>query len=58
MRGYLFGILLLLAAFIVIKWELRDPETNRWKVSAGENRIGFALLSLVFIAASVLLFWP
>lgn len=39
-------------------WQLRDPATNGWRLASGENRIGFALLSLVFIAASVLLFWP
>lgn len=57
MRVYLFGILVVLAACIVIKWQLRDPKTNRWKVSDDKNRIGFALLSLVFIAASIILLW-
>lgn len=58
MRGYLFGILVVLAAFIVSKCELRDRERNRWRLSSGENRIGFALLSAIFIAASALLLCP
>ncbi|KQY78635.1 hypothetical protein ASD52_01960 [Ensifer sp. Root142] len=56
-REYLFVGLLLLAGFIVIKWNLRDAKTHRWNVSDDKNRIGFALLSLVFIAGSIVLLW-
>lgn len=55
MRDYLFWGLLLLGTFIQIKWNLWDTKAHRWELSDDKNRVGFALFSLVFIAAALVL---
>lgn len=55
MRDYLFWGLLLLGTFIQIKWNLRDTKAHRRELSDDKNSVGFALFSLVFIAAALVL---
>lgn len=53
---YVFLMLIVLGIFIAWKWDLTDPATWRPSESNEENRLGFALFSLVFIAFILLQF--
>ena len=56
MRTYVFYALMAAAAFIRWKWKLVDPNTHRPKDSNDENRVGYALLSFVFIGVVIFVF--
>lgn len=56
MRTYVFYALMAAAAFISWKWKLVDPNSHRLKASNDENRVGYALLSFVFIGIAIFIF--
>jgi hypothetical protein len=49
MRLYVLLATLVLLLAIVWKWRLIDPRTNRLQTSNDENRVGYALITLVAI---------
>lgn len=57
MRNFLFVAFLISVPIIIMKWNLIDAKTHRWNLSDSTTRVGFTLLSLVFLLSLVLLFW-
>ncbi|MGX5668177.1 hypothetical protein ACWKW9_19625 [Rhizobium daejeonense] len=58
LKTYLFYACMFLIVVIVLKWDLIDPKTLRLKLSDEGNRIGYALLGIVFLAVIIINVWP
>ena len=57
MRNFLFIALLISVPIIIMKWNLVDAKAHRWNRSDSNTRVGFTLLSLVFLLFFALLIW-
>ncbi len=55
-RSYAFYAIMLLGMIVVIKYDLRDTKTHRWRVSTEENKLGYFLLVFLFVCAVLTLF--
>ena len=47
---------MILGMIVVIKYDLRDTKTHRWRVSTEENKLGYFLLVFLFVGAILTLF--
>jgi hypothetical protein len=47
---------MLLAMIVVVKYDLRDTKTHRWRVSTEENKQGYFLLVFLLVCAVLTLF--
>lgn len=56
MRTYVFYAIMFLGMIVVIKYDLRDTKTHRWRVSTEENKLGYFLLVFLFVGAILTLF--
>lgn len=56
MRTYVFYAIMILGMIVVIKYDLRDTKTHRWRVSTEENKLGYFLLVFLFVCAILTLF--
>lgn len=56
MRTYVFYAIMILGMIVVIKYDLRDTKTHRWRVSTEENKLGYFLLVFLFVGAILTLF--
>lgn len=56
MRSYAFYAIMLLAMIVVVKYDLRDTKTHRWRVSTEENKLGYFLLVFLLVCAVLTLF--
>lgn len=56
MRSYVFYAIMILAMIVVVKYDLRDTKTHRWRVSTEENKLGYFLLVFLVVFAVLTLF--
>lgn len=56
MRTYVFYAIMIVGMIVVIKYDLRDTKTHRWRVSTEENKLGYFLLVFLFVCAILTLF--
>lgn len=56
MRSYVFYAIMIVAMIVVVKYDLRDTKTHRWRVSTEENKLGYFLLVFLLVCAVLTLF--
>lgn len=56
MRSYVFYAIMIVAMIVVVKYDLRDTKTHRWRVSTEENKLGYFLLVFLVVCAVLTLF--
>lgn len=51
MRSYVFYAIMIVAMIVVVKYDLTDTKTHRWRVSTEENKLGYFLLVFLIVCA-------
>lgn len=49
MRTFVFYAIMILGMIVVIRYDLRDTKTHRWRLPTEENKLGYVLLVFLVV---------